>query len=256
MSIAVEHRGGVAILTLNRPEAHNALSPAMRDELEQQLVAFDRASELRIAVLTGAGPTFCAGADLKSPAVAGVSGPAAHFDRDNRALVRDLDLGKPVIAAINGPALGGGLELALLCDIRIAATTASFGLSEVRIGTMPGSGGTQRLARVVGVGNALYYALTAERIGAEEALRIGLVSRLVAPDGLLEAAMQIAERIADNAPLSVRATRAAIREGTEMTLAQGLRLERTLFTVLRDSEDRAEGRNAFREKRRPDFKGR
>jgi E-phenylitaconyl-CoA hydratase len=255
MSIAVERRGPVVLVTLDRPEARNALSPAMRDELESQLIAFDRDPELLVAVLTGAGETFCAGADLKAQ-VTGVEGLAAHFDRHNRSLVRDLDLGKPLIAAINGAALGGGLELVLLCDIRIAANTVIFALPEVRIGSMPGSGGTQRLARIIGLGNALHFALTGERFGADEALRIGLVTRITPPDALIEEAMAIANRIAENAPLSVRATRAAIREGAEMTLAQGLKLERMLFTALRDSEDRAEGRNAFREKRRPRFKGR
>jgi E-phenylitaconyl-CoA hydratase len=255
MSIKVDRRERVVLITIDRPEARNALSPAVRDQLESELLAFERDPETRVAVLTGAGDTFCAGADLKAPAPS-VTGPAAHFDPDNRPLVRDLGLTKPVIAAINGAALGGGLELALLCDIRIAATTASFALPEVRIGSMPGSGGTQRLARIIGLGNALYVALTGERFGAEEALRVGLVSRLVAPEALIEEAMAIAGRIAENAPLSVRATRQAIRDGADMTLAQGLKLERTLFTTLRDSEDRAEGRNAFREKRRPNFKGR
>jgi (E)-benzylidenesuccinyl-CoA hydratase len=255
MSITTDRHGPIVLFTLNRPEARNALSPDARDKLESELLAFDRDPDLRVAILTGAGETFCAGADLKVQA-APVTGPAAHFDHDNRSLVRDLGLAKPLIAAINGAALGGGLELALLCDIRVAATTATFALPEVKIGSMPGSGGTQRLARIIGLGNALHVALTGERLNADDALRVGLVTRLVPPEALIEEAMAIARRIAENAPLSVRATRAAIREGADLTLAQGLKLERMYFTALRDSEDRAEGRKAFAEKRRPNFKGR
>ena len=153
-------------------------------------------------------------------------------------------------------ALGGGLELALLCDIRIAAKNATFALPEVKIGSMPGSGGTQRLSRIVGLGRAMHLALSGDRISAEEALQMGLVSQVVEPADLMATATQLAERIAENAPLSVQMTRKAIREGADLPLAQGLALERTLFTIIRDTQDRAEGRQAFREKRKPDFKGR
>lgn len=256
MSVKVTEHGFISVITLDRAEARNALSLDMRDALERALVAFDGNPEKRVAMLTGAGDkAFCAGADLTAAAPP-MSGVAAHFDRGNRSLVHDLNLSKPVIAAVNGIALGGGLELALLCDIRIASRNATFALPEVKIGSMPGSGGTQRLTRAVGVSHAMYLALTGERISADEALQMGLVSRVVDPGELVPAAMRIAEKIAENAPLSVQMTRKAIRDGFNMPLSQGLALERTLFTSIRDTEDRAEGRAAFREKRKPDFKGR
>ncbi len=256
MSIAVSSRGHVSIITLDRPEARNALSLDMRDALEAELLAFDADMGKRVAVLIGAGDkAFCAGADLTA-APPTASGPAGHLDRANRSLVRDLGLIKPVIAAINGMALGGGLELALLCDIRIAARNATFALPEVKIGSMPGSGGTQRLPRIVGMGRAMHLALSGDRVTADEALAMGLVSQVVEQAELAATAMQLAERIAENAPLSVQMTRKAIRDGFDMPLTQGLALERTLFTIIRDTQDRAEGRLAFREKRKPDFKGR
>jgi E-phenylitaconyl-CoA hydratase len=256
MNITVTDHGHVSLITLDRPEARNALSPKMRDGLETALIAFDAEPGKRVAVLTGAGDkAFCAGADLTAaPPLA--PGLAVHFDRNNRSLLLDLNLSKPVIAAVNGLALGGGLELALLCDIRIAASSATFALSEVKIGSMPGSGGTQRLPRIVGSGHAMYLALTGDRISAAEALQMGLISRVVDGEELVPAALEMAQRIAENAPLAVQMTRKAIREGLNMPLAQGLALERSLFTVIRDSEDRAEGRLAFREKRKPAFKGR
>ncbi len=243
--------GAVAVFTLNRPEARNALSVALRDELEAGLLAFDADPALRVAIVAGAGQqAFCAGADLKAAPVApSIYGPG------NRSLVCDLGLSKPVIAAVNGAAFGGGLELALLCDIRIASTAASFALSEVRIGSLAGSGGTQRLPRLIGLGAALHFGLTGDRIGAAEALALGLVTRVVEPDALAGAAMEVAERIAANAPLSVQATKKAMREGLEMPLAEGLAHERLLFSQLRDSADRAEGRAAFREKRPAVFTG-
>lgn len=256
MSITVTDHGFVSLITLHRADARNALSLDMRDALEAALLAFDADVGKRVAVLIGAGDkAFCAGADLTG-ATPSKSGPSAQLDRANRALVRDLNLAKPVIAAINGMALGGGLELALLCDIRIAARNASFALPEVKIGSMPGSGGTQRLSRIVGMGRAMHLALSGDRINADEALQMGLVSQVVEQADLKAAALQLAERIADNAPLSVQMTRKAIRDGLDMPMAQGLALERTLFTIIRDTQDRAEGRQAFRDKRKPEFKGR
>ena len=250
MEIEVEKRGPVTVLRINRPEAANALSLAARDALEAALLAFEQDAEARVAILTGAGERhFCSGSDLRSTATPSSIPP-------DRPLVRDLGLTKPTIAAINGHALGGGLELALLADIRLAATSASFGLTEASIGSMPGSGGTQRLPRLVGTGHALLMLLSAERIAADEALRWGLVSRVLPPAELLDAALALAQRIADNAPLSVRAIRHAVKEGLEMPLAQALALERSLFAQIRESEDRAEGRAAFREKRPPRFVGR
>ncbi len=256
MGITVAGQGFISLITLDRAEARNALSLDMRDALEAALLAFDADASKRAAVLIGAGDkAFCAGADLTgAPPV--TSGPSAQLDRVNRALVRDLNLAKPVIAAINGMAFGGGLELGLLCDIRIAARNATFALPEVKIGSMPGSGGTQRLSRIVGMGRAMHLALSGDRINADEALQMGLVSQVVEQADLKATALQLAERIADNAPLSVQMTRKAIRDGLDMPMEQGLALERTLFTIIRDTQDRAEGRQAFRDKRKPEFKGR
>lgn len=256
MEIEVEDRGGVMLVTINRPEAANALTPSARDALETALLAFDADPAARVAVLTGAGEkSFCAGSDLKA-GVPDQTVPAELFDNASRPLMRDLNLSKPLIAAINGYALGGGLELALIADIRIAASHARLGLTEACIGSMPGSGGTQRLPRLIGQGHAMLMALAGERIGAGEALQWGLVSRVLPAAQLLPAALALAERIAANAPLAVRAIRRAVREGGEMPLPQGLLFERTLFNALRSTADRAEGRAAFHERRPPVFKGR
>lgn len=256
MEIEVEVRSGVMLVRINRPDSANALTPSARDALEAALLDFDSNPAVRAAVLTGVGEkAFCAGSDLKvrTPEPAALAGV---FDHAHRPLICDLNLSKPLIAAINGHALGGGLELALLSDIRIAASHATLGLTEAAIGSMPGSGGTQRLPRLIGSGHALLMALSAEPISADEALQWGLVSRVVPSAQLLPAALALAERIAANAPLAVRAIRRAIREGGEMPLSQGLLFERTLFNVLRDTADRAEGRAAFRERRPPAFLGR
>jgi E-phenylitaconyl-CoA hydratase len=256
MGITVTDHGFVSLITLDRAEKHNALSLDMRDALEAALLAFDADAGKRVAVLIGAGErAFCAGADLTG-APPPTTGPSAQLDRANRALVRDLNLAKPILAAINGMALGGGLELALLCDIRIAARNATFALPEAKIGSMPGSGGTQRLSRIIGMGRAMHLALSGDRINADEALQMGLISQVVEPTELTATALRLAERIADNAPLSVQMTRKAIRDGLDMPMTQGLALERTLFTIIRDTQDRAEGRLAFSEKRKPDFTGR
>lgn len=247
MEVNVERRGAITLVTIDRPAASNALSLPARDALESALRAFDGDPGSRVAILTGAGEkAFCAGADLQAS-------PSAPLP--DRPLVRDLGLTKPLIAAINGYALGGGLELALLADIRLAAEHATFGLTEARIGSMPGSGGTQRLPRLIGAGHALLMALSAQRIDAREALQWGLVSRVVPGPALVPAALALAEAIAANAPLSVRAILRAVREGGALPLADGLALERELFAVIRGTADRAEGRAAFRERRPPQFKG-
>ena len=253
MDIEVEQRGAVTLLRINRPQAANTLTFEARAALEAALLAFEADAQARVAVLTGAGERhFCAGSDLRAAAAA----LPPMFDPSDRALLSDIERTKPLIAAVNGHAMGGGLELALLADIRLAADHATFGLTEAAIGSMPGSGGTQRLPRLVGTGHALLMLLAAERIGADEALRWGLVSRVVAGTALIDEALALAGRIAANAPLSLRAIRQAVVEGLAMPLAQGLAFERSLFARLRGTEDRAEGRAAFRDKRAPRFVGR
>ena len=171
-------------------------------------------------------------------------------------MISGLETDKPLIAAVNGYAMGGGMELALACDIRICSQNAQFALSEVKVGSLPGSGGTQRLPRAVSLSNAMLMLLTGDRIDADEAYRIGLVSKVVPQAELMPAARGIAEKIAANAPLSVRAVKRLVRQGLDMPLAQAIDMERYVFGLLYASEDRIEGRKAFAEKRKPNYKGR
>jgi E-phenylitaconyl-CoA hydratase len=180
----------------------------------------------------------------------------AFAGEGDRSFVETLKIDKPVIAAINGYALAGGLEIALSCDIRIAADTAKFGLTEVRIGSIPGAGGTQRLPRIVGFTNALHLLLTADLIDSTEALRIGLVSRVYPADQLMSEARAIADKIAANAPLAVRAVKHLVHRGADLPLDAAIEAERMAWGVLRNTEDRIEGRTAFKEKRTPVYRGR
>jgi len=246
--LAIHSDDAVARVTLTRPDKRNAVNDEMRAELAAALGRFDADAAIRVVVLTGAGSAFCAGGDLSAP----ITPP----DPTRPRIVEPLDqFSKPLIAAINGLAFGGGLELALACDIRIASTAARFALPEVRIGSMPGSGGTQRLPAVVGPSLAAQMILTGEPIDAARALAAGLVSQLCEPDALLDVAMGHARTIARNAPLAVIAAKRAVRAAAGTHDLARLELERKLFNELALSEDRNEGRLAFREKRQPVFKG-
>jgi E-phenylitaconyl-CoA hydratase len=256
LHIAVED--GVATLTLNRPEAMNSIDPETRAELRaawRQIAADDT---IRAVILTGAGEkAFCTGSDLKKTMPPKESFAELTFGRSQSDhILAGMDIAQPLICAINGHAIGGGLELALACDIRIASANATFGLSEVRIGSIPGGGGTQRLPRAIGASSAMLLLLTGDRVDADEALRLGLVSRVTAPADLLETARAIARRIAANAPLAVRAVKRLVREGMDMPLEGAIELERYAFGLLRDTEDRIEGRRAFQENRAPQYHGR
>ena len=259
MSTAVlsERKNAVAWITLNRPEAINAINDEVRDTLPRVIREADVDSEVRVIVLRGAGERgFCVGADVKG--FADPKSPAEY--RAQRAQGYWIDAfeqaRKPLIASIHGYCLGGGLEIALACDIRIAAGDAKFALPEVSRGTMPGAGGTQRLARVIGLGRALDMLLSAERIDAEHAHRIGLVSRL-APAAQLDAVTAVlAETIAAHAPLAVMFAKEAMRKGTHPDFAHGMKLESDLLALLMGTEDRKEAGLAFREKRKPLFRGR
>ena len=252
-NIAYEVREGVAWVTLDRAEKRNAITTAMRGRLAEVFAAAEVDEAVRVIVLTGAGPAFCAGTDL-SDATAGASQPLAV---GQPPLATPLDAAlKPVLAAINGPAAGGGFELALASDLRIASSDATFALPEVTIGSLPGSGGTQRLLRATSAAFAMKMLLTGMTIDAATALEWGIVSDVVAPGELLGLAERLASKIASNAPLSVRAAKIAARAAANEPLAVGLGIERRLWSTLATTEDRAEGRAAFREKRPPRFTGR
>jgi len=248
----------VATLTLNRPEAMNSIDPETRAELREAWRRIKEDDDIRVAILTGAGEkAFCTGSDLKKTMPPKESFAQLTFGRsESDHLLEGLDTDKPLICAVNGYAMGGGLEIALACDIRIAAEQAQFALSEVRIGSIPGAGGTQRLPRAIGASNAMLMLLTGDRIDAAEALRIGLVSKVVPQNELLASATQIARRIAENAPLSVRAIKRLVYSGLDMPLPAAIDAERYVFGLMRDTEDRIEGRKAFQEKRKPAYQGR
>jgi E-phenylitaconyl-CoA hydratase len=250
--IEIAREAGVARLTLNRPDKRNAIDDATRDALNDAFAGFDADAAIRVVILTGAGTAFCAGVDLATAQSSAAASPIVTRPR----LTAPLDaFSKPVIAALNGVAVGGGLELALACDIRIAATTARFGLTEVKIGSLPASGGTQRLAGAVGRTIAAQMLFTGELISAEQALAAGLVSELHAPDALMGRAFALGRVIAENAPLSLVAIKKALRAATDLPLAAGFELERSLYGALTATQDREEGRKAFREKRKPSFQG-
>ncbi len=254
MAIDYEKEGKIAIFTINRPEVMNAMSVQAARELNEAMVDFRDDDNLWVGIVTGAGQkAFCAGADIKD------SLPFMKEHRDQpwafpATLMRGLELWKPLIAAINGMALGGGLELVLACDIRIASETARFGTPEVGIGLMPGWGGTQRLPRMLPWCKAAELLLMGRPIDAEEAYRIGLVNKVVPPEQVMTVAREWAEAICQLAPLAVRAAKEAMIRGSSVTLEEGLRLENSLVAHLAGTEDFIEGTTAFSEKRKPVYK--
>ncbi|MCB1363826.1 MAG: enoyl-CoA hydratase/isomerase family protein [Rhodobacteraceae bacterium] len=262
MTVRCETRGPVLILTIDRPGARNALDAATQAALIAQWRHLRDDGDLRVAVLTGAGEAaFCAGADLRE--LGAYYRSMTPLERRERGetepglagLTRNFDARKPVIAAINGACLAGGLELALACDIRVAAGHATFGLPEVSRGILPGAGGTQRLPRSLPRAVAMEMILSGAPIGADAALRWGLVSRVVPAPELLDCALEIAGRIAANGPLAVRAARDAVLQGAALPLDQALRLEQFHAEPLRQSADAKEGVRAFIEKRPARFTG-
>jgi enoyl-CoA hydratase len=244
----------VGLITLNRPNARNALSFALRQELVDALATFAQDDSIRCVVLTGGPHVFAAGADLKQ---LGETGSVEMLRLGvERYWLSIAAFPKPLIAAVNGLALGGGFELAMHADIVVAGASAQFGLPEVKVGLMPGGGGTQRLPRAVGKFAAMRYLLTGDTMSAEEAHRLCLVSDIVPDDKVLSTAMSIAGRIASRAPLAVRQVKEAVLAGADAPLDAALRIERKGVQVLMDSEDKAEGIRAFLEKRNPRFQGR
>jgi enoyl-CoA hydratase len=255
-NLIYEVKDQTAHITFNRPKVLNALNQQTVEELGACLIQARDDAAVRVLILTGAGEkAFIAGADINELALrTPVDGK--EFSVFGQEILHRLEtMGKPSIAAINGFALGGGCELALACTIRIASRTAKLGQPEVKLGILPGYGGTQRLARLCGKGVAHEIILTAEMISAEEALRIGLVNRVVEPADLIPAAEMIARKICANAPLAVKYAMEAVEHGMEMPQEEGLFLEATLFGLCCATEDMREGTRAFIEKRPPQFKG-
>ncbi len=257
MSVLFSVADSVATVTLNRPEAMNAIDAATMQEMIALWDTLRCDDAIRVIILTGAGSrAFCTGMDLKNTMPPDASyAQAAFAGQGDRSFVSALAIDKPVVCAINGYALAGGLELALACDIRIAVVSASFGLPEVKIGSIPGAGGTQRLPRIVGMSNAMHMLLTAERIDSAEALRIGLVSKVLPAEDLLDAARGIAAKIAANGPLAVRAVKQLVVSGADLPLSAAIDAERMAWGILRNTKDRIEGRLAFQQKRAPVFQG-
>ena len=256
--VLYEKRGQTVIVTLNRPEAMNAINDEVRRQFRAAMLKFRDDDDARTAILTGAGDrAFSAGADLKEMSARRAAGDAGlDWSLTAAVFMREMELWKPVIAAVNGFCLAGGLELALACDIRIASENASFALTEVTRGIIPGNGGTQLLPRLVPLGVALQMMLTGERIGAEEACRLGLVNRVVPPAELMAAAEQLAQQINASAPVSVRLVKELALKGLDLPLMDGLRLESMFYAFVQTTEDAKEGPLAFVEKRKAAYKGR
>jgi enoyl-CoA hydratase len=253
--LCAEH-GSCARVTLNRPAKRNALTGAMLKELTALFARFGERRDLRAIVLTGAGTeAFCAGTDIAELTALDEAGARAAARRGQAACDAIESCGVPVIAAVNGAALGGGCELALACHLRVAASHANFALPEIKLGMIPAYGGTQRLARAVGTGRALAAMLAGDTITAAEALRCGLVNRVVAPAQLLAEAEALAQTLAAQAPLALRACLTAVTRSARLPLAEGLQLEAELFSQLFATADVREGTRAFLEKRAPVFHG-
>ncbi|MCK8603993.1 enoyl-CoA hydratase [Desulfoferrobacter suflitae] len=251
-----ERKDQVALLTLNRPEVMNSFNFGMLLALKERIEAIQFDPEVRVVIITGAGQkAFCAGADLKERATYSEQ-QVREFIFTIRNLFTFIEyLNKPVIGAVNGIALGGGTELALACDLRIASTTASMGLTETRLAIIPGAGGTQRLPRLVGRGKAKELIFTGRRVDAQEALDIGLVNKICPPESLLDECLSMAAMICETGPIAIQQAKYAINYGLETDLHTGLAIESNAYWVTIPTEDRLEGLAAFREKRKPVYKG-
>lgn len=251
--ILTETRGPVGLITLNRPQAMNALNNQLMREVMDALDAFDRDDAIGAMVITGNEKAFAAGADIKEMADKSIM---EMMDRDHVAVFgRIRTIRKPVIAAVSGWALGAGCEVALSCDMIIASESARFGQPEITIGVIPGAGGTQRLTRAVGKAIAMEMILNNRTLTAQEAHQFGLVNRVVPVTGYLDEALKFADEIASRAPMAVRAAKKMINQSYEQTLSEGLEVEKQEFYNLFASEDQKEGMQAFIEKRKPEWKG-
>jgi enoyl-CoA hydratase len=255
-NLILEKRGAVALMTVNRPDKMNALNVRTREEILAALTELSEDPGIRVVVITGAGEkAFIAGADIseftgKSPL------ETREMMQKCRAFDAMEDFPKPVIAMINGYALGGGCELAMSCDIRIASTRAKLGQPEIKLGIIPGGGGTQRLPRMIGEGKAMELILTGDTIDAEEALRLGLLNHVVPPDQLETKTMEIANKIAEMSSVALQMAKKSVKNAARLGLQAGLEAETDLFILCFTSEDKEEGVRAFLEKRKPAFRGR
>lgn len=256
-TIIYEKRDGIAYVTLNRPEVLNRYNIQMRDDIYEVLSAIYDDPDVLVVLFKGAGErAFCVGADLSEfgTAPSPIIARQVRFERDVWGLFSSLK--QPLIAALHGYVLGSGVEIACLCDIRIATEDAVFGLPEVSLGMIPAAGGTQTVSRIIGRGKALQFILTSDRIDAQEAFRIGLVSMVVSREELYPKADEIAQKLLSGGPIALRYAKEAINRGLDLTLDEGLALERKLAQIVAETKDAAEGIKALTEKRPPSFKNR
>ena len=255
-TLLLERDGAVAILTINRPQVLNALNSQTLDELRRAILDLKQDESVRAVIITGAGEkAFVAGADINELAVQTPTSGREHALAGQHVFDLVENMGKPVIAAINGYALGGGCELAMACTLRVAADTAKVGQPEISLGLIPGYAGTQRLPRLVGKGRAMELILTGTPIGADDALRIGLVNRVVPAAELMASARALAQQLARSAPIAMRYIINAVNKGVEMPFAEASQYEATLFGLVASTDDMREGTAAFLQKRKPEFKG-
>jgi enoyl-CoA hydratase/carnithine racemase len=254
--LLVEEDAGIATLTLNRPEVMNSFNFSLLHALRDQIESFRFRRDLRVIIITGSGErAFCSGADLKERATLGPDQVREYIYTIRNLFTSIEELNKPVIAAVNGIALGGGTELSLASDIRIASSNASMGLTETRLAIIPGAGGTQRLPRLVGKGKAKELIFTGQRIDAQEALKIGLVNQICDPQDLPAECQKMAAMICETGPVAIEQAKYAINYGLETDMHTGLAIESNAYWVCIPTEDRLEGLTAFKEKRKPVYKG-
>ncbi len=252
--VNVKKESGIFTITLDNPKTLNALDNQMLSEIEEAFVQARNDDEVRVVILTGSGKSFVAGADIKAMSTMNAE-EAKVFGAKGAGVFRMIEkLPKPVIAAVNGFALGGGCELAMACDIRIASTKAKFGQPEVGLGITPGFSGTQRLPRIVGIGKAKELIFSGNIISGEEAHKIGLADKVVEPEQLMETAEALAQKIASNGNVAVALSKQAINDGLQMDIDRGIEMEVALFALCFATEDQKEGMSAFLEKRPPNFR--
>lgn len=257
-TLIYEKEGGMSIVTLNRPDQLNSLNIRLKEEISQLFHEIEKDPDIKVVILTGGMKAFCAGSDIKERLTFKMTATEFYLfqQKTHECFGRIENLGIPVIAAISGLAVGGGCELALVCDLRIASETSRFGLPEVKIGMIPAGGGTQRLTRLIGITKAKEMLFTGDLIDAQEAYRLGLVNKVVPVDRLLEETKGVARKLSERPPLAIKLAKRAVQIGVQLDLTSALEYEALCASVLSVSEDFDEGLKAFSEKRKPVFKGR